>query len=86
MNPTLLSHPSPPSSASSGSACFSSAVPDLVLNLVDHKRLSSKCLSLGRCPRTVGSEVLMQDGLCRCTCVCALLLSKGEALFYHGKC
>ena len=34
MNPMLLLFPSLPSSASSGNvACFSSAVPDLVLNL-----------------------------------------------------
>ena len=50
--------------------------------------LSSKCLSVSRRPRTVGSEVLMQDRLCRCTCVCALFSDarKGGALFYLGKC
>ena len=68
MNPMLLL-PSLPSSAGSGNATrFSSAVPDLVLNLdVEHALLPQETVvyvpALKQGPATVGSEVLMRVGL-----------------------
>ena len=83
----LLLLPSLPSSASSGNiACFSSAVPDLVLNLVVERALLPQetvvyVPALKQGPVTVGSEVLVQCGLAAALVSGSLLLLGREEPF-----